>query len=778
MTIKPILLTLVLMTFPAAHPGFAQATDRSGAPNGEGGRQRPSRLDLPASAAKDEAVLDQAMPAVAKGLMAGYKENDREVHLDNLFRLQMVAGQYAEAIRSIQSLRVLQKSLALTKVDAQTLPYEIFCNAKLKQASGGLSFTQAFQQSFREAFAIMNDWAAYRAAASFTFALPSAQSELKAMLDQRSDKTTLAAVEALALVRTYQPYVCFREMLPLAKALVAEDDARRYIIQNDVLIKTEEGATISAVIYRQKSVHAPQPTALSFTIYADQGNYSQARLGAAHGYVGMIAYSRGKALSPDAIAPYEHEVQDVPAVIDWISRQSWSDGRVGMFGGSYNGFTQWAATKHLHPALKTIVPYVAAIPGLGLPMENNVFLNANYGWAFYVTDNKYLDDKVYSDRERWRSLNRTWFASGKPYREIDQVDGTPNPWLQRWLQHPSYDAYWQAMVPFQEDFARINIPVLTITGYYDDGQISALEYLNNHYTYNPNANHYLIIGPYDHFGSQRSRKEPVLREYAIDPVAQIDTPEITFEWLDYVLRGGKKPALLEDKINYQVMGANEWKHAPSLAKMSNETLTLYLTDEKEGDHYRLAKDKPAKPRSLSQVVDLADRKNQTNTDYYPFPIVGGKPDFSTGYAFISAPFEEAVEVDGTFSGEIKAIINKKDMDIGVVLYEVMPGGELFNLSYFLGRASYAQDMSLRHLLTPGNVEAIPFRRTRLVSRKLSKGSRLLVLLDVNKNAFAEVNHGTGKDVGTESSLDAKTPLEIQWRSDSYVSIPIYRSPLR
>jgi predicted acyl esterase len=193
------------------------------------------------------------------------------------------------------------------------------------------------------------------------------------------------------------------------------------------------------------------------------------------------------------------------------------------------------------------------------------------------------------------------------------------------------------------------------------------------------------------------------------------------------------------------------------------------------DHYHLAsKEKPSQPASLAQTVDLADRKNSTNNDYYPFPIVGGKPDFSTGYAFISEPFDQPVEVDGTCSGEIKAIINKKDMDIGVVLYEVMPNGELFHLSYFLGRASYAHDMTTRNLFTPAKVESIPFDRTRMVSRRLSKGSRLLIMLNVNMNPFAQINYGTGKDVSDENISDAKEPLRIQWLTDSYVKIPIWR----
>ncbi len=189
------------------------------------------------------------------------------------------------------------------------------------------------------------------------------------------------------------------------------------------------------------------------------------------------------------------------------------------------------------------------------------------------------------------------------------------------------------------------------------------------------------------------------------------------------MRDGKKPELLKDKINYPVMGANEWKHAPSLEKMSNEMLTLYLTDAKSGDYYQLSKGKPAQPGFLYQEVDFADRKTTNNNDYYPNPIIVKKLDLSNGFAFISAPFDAPVSIDGTFLGEIKASINKKDMDIGVALYEVMPNGELFHLSYFLGRASYARDMSVRKLLTPGKVGSIPFDKTRMVSRRLIPSRR-------------------------------------------------------
>jgi len=406
-----------------------------------------------------------------------------------------------------------------------------------------------------------------------------------------------------------------------------------------------------------------------------------------------------------------------------------------------------------------------------LPMENNVFLFVNYAWAFYATNNKTLDNETYNDRKRWNALNNKWYTSGKSYRQIDSVDGAPNKWLQRWLQHPGYDKYWQAFAPYQDEFAKINIPVLTISGYYDDS--SSLYYFKEHYKYNKNADHYLLIGPYDHFGTRRPNRDRVLRGYTVDPAAWIDGPEITFQWMDYVLRGGKKPELLKDKINYQVMGANEWKHSPSLEKMSNATLVLYLTDKKSGNYYQLSGEKPSGGGALDQEVDFADRKT-ANNDSYPYLIVGKKPNLSNGFSFISEPFEREIEISGTFSGEIKATINKQDMDIGVVLYEVLPNGELFQLSYFTGRASYAGDMSVRKLLTPGKVESIPFDNTRMVSRRLGKGSRLLVTLNINKNPSAQINYGTGKDVSDEDINDAKTPLQIKWHNDSFVKIPIWK----
>ena len=547
-----------------------------------------------------------------------------------------------------------------------------------------------------------------------------------------------------------------------------------YEINDKILVKTKDGAEISAMMVRKKDAVAALPIILQYTIYVNhERDLSSLKLIADNGYVGVIAYTRGKNLSSSEIVPYEYDGRDANDVIDWISKQSWCNGKIGMYGGSYNAFTQWAAAKYAHPALKTIISAAAGGPGMGLPMENNIFINPNYQWAFYVTSNKTLDNDVNDDRERFNTMQNKWWESGAAYRQIDSIDGTPNKWLQRWLQHPGYDKYWQDMVPYKTDFSKINVPVLAIDGYYNDSQLSGLYYLREHAKYNKNAEQYLILGPYGHFGAQIGGEAEV-NEYKVDPVSLIDFRAMRFEWFNYILKSGKKPDFLKDKVNYEVMGANQWKHAASLDKISNSSLTFYLSDNLLKDNYQLVENKPNKSGFINQEVDFKER-TAMNGGFYPYPIVKPELDKGNGLSFISEPLENATEIAGAFEGQIKASINKKDMDISIAIYELTPNGEYFQLSYYVGRASYAKNREKRLLLKPNKVETIPVSNSRLVVRQMALGSRLVLVLNVIKNSAYQINYGTGNEVSDESIADAKTPLKVKWFNNSYIKIPIQKN---
>jgi hypothetical protein len=559
----------------------------------------------------------------------------------------------------------------------------------------------------------------------------------------------------------------------LAQSIPANDStlSKRYIINDSVLIKTSDGAHISALVVRKKEQQVPQAAILVFTIYARKTDIKKAIEAADSGYVGVVAYTRGKRYSPDAIVPYEYDGADAYDVIDWIARQPWSNQQVAMYGGSYSGYTQWAATKRLHPALKTIVPSASCAPGLDVPLTNNVQMSFTFPWIWYVSNNKWLDETDYRS-PLWENVYQQWFEQGSAYRALDTLAGRPgNTVFQRWISHPSYDQYWQAMIPYKQDFAHINIPVLTTTGYYDGGQIGATYYLREHLKYNPGANHYFLIGPYGHFGCQ-GYPDSVYNGYPIDPAARIPIHDIIFQWFDYILKGGPKPAILKNKINYQVMGTNQWKHTPSLETMANDTLTFYLAPATRGTKHQLITQRNLKQAFTKQSIDFADRSRR-HSYYYANNIIYDSL-LTSGLVFTSQPLKTPLQLAGNFSGKLAAMINKKDMDYSIVLFEQMPDGRYFYLSYFMGRASYASNPSHRQLLTPGKKELIPFTNTYITSRQLQKGSRIVAILNINKSPFEQINYGTGKDVNIETIKDANTHLHIRWYSDSYLKIPVWK----
>jgi len=558
-------------------------------------------------------------------------------------------------------------------------------------------------------------------------------------------------------------------------------DSTAYLYET---ILIEQGdVEISAIIFRPKNQEKPQPAILFHTIYAFPNDSIIAKRAAERGYISIVSYSRGKVHSTNDIMPYEHDAEDVHIVLDWIQAQSWSNGSVGMYGGSYSGFVQWAAAQKRHPALKTIVPSVSAAPGIAEPMENGIYANGLYTWPLYVASNRYLNDSIYGDRDRYPALFFEWFDQGIAYNKMDSLDGLQNPVWQKWLEHPTYDAYWQRMIPQKEDYAQIDIPVLTTTGYFDPGQVGALHYLQQHYQYHPNPEHYLLIGPYDHYGA-RSQPAQNVGGYEIDEVANLNIRDVIFEWFDYVLKDGSKPAILDDKINYQVMGANSWRHVPEPKDIATDTLTFYLSDQPsdlrapfgEGNagqphHFSLSPQKPGETGHFEQVIDFADRESQNNY-FTPF-ILSDTLTTGGGFSFVTPPFAEGTILSGVYSGALEVAINKRDFDFSTVLYEYTPDGQFFKLTFRnMVRASLAKDRTQRRLLTPGKQEIIPYTSTRMTSKRIQKGSRLVLVVNGNKHPFDQVNYGTGQDVSTENIHDAIEPLEIRWFNDSFIRIPV------
>ena len=682
------------------------------------------------------------------------------------FKFQLIRGDYEDALTSIK------KRIAETPIDqSQYLDvYKHYVEAKLSK-NFKETFTKAYSKYVKNAddlqvinldkFLIVRDPTDYYVS-NFNTTYNNIKSE------------KISQSIAIDLVKKYFLKTVFSATRAIYFDEIKQDHKRRYIINDSIVIPMKDGAEVSIVLIQRKGRSTTKKsTILVSSVYAGT-NEVGAMLAASKGYNGVISNTRGKRLSKSDIKPLEYENTDVYEVIDWISKQPWSNKKVAMCGGSYNGFTQWASMKHkVHPALKTIVPMVAVAPGIDYPMENNVLHNYSYSWNFYVTNNKFLDFEASNDFNRWNNLKNTWYKTGVAFNKLDSLDGQVNKLWSNYMQHPSYDEYWKKMIPYKEEFAKIEIPILTITGYYDDSQLGAMYYYNQHHKYAKNPNHYLLVGPYDHWTAQ-TKPEESLRNYKLDKVALINIEEdIVYQWFDYILNGKEKPSILKDKVNFQVMGTNTWMHKPSLSAMTNDTLTFHLSADKTNDFHALKS--KANASKVDMTVDFKDRESMTNTEYYPWPLEREEINLKDGLIFKSEALKEDVIINGSFFGNLAFAINKKDVDYSVIVYQLTPEGTYFHLSYYIGRASYAKDREHRNLLTANDIRQVSFNNSKLISKKLEKGSRIVVVLNVNKNNNAQLNYGSGKDVNEESIKDAKAPLKITFTGNSSISLPIWSS---
>ena len=726
-------------------------------------------LEFQAPASVSDAATPGVMRDLAERLLPVYQEPDPDRYLANLSALQMAAGDYVAADASRESLRERRKHADSGRPGSRGTIYDVYAHAKSLETEDHLAFPEAFQRTYDEAIARLSDHDAYAVEEWLQLSPPESRDDFQSLLLQQRPMDTINQADAVKLVWAYLAYQTYREVSPLVASLEAKDDARRYATDDEILIPIPWRPTLHVRVIRPKGAAGPLAALLELSIDPSR-NFAKEY--AAHGYAGVAAYmERGCAIP---FVPYQHDAEEARALILWIAKQPWSDGRVAMVGEGYSGFTAWAAAARPPAALKAIATSAPLAPGIDMPMVGGIFENSAYRWSLQVTNTDPSLDASFADDAAWRALNEKWYRSGRPYRDLGRMFGRPNPIFIRWLNHPSYDRFWQTMVPFREQFAHLDIPILTTSGYFDDAAPAALYYFSQHLRYNPHADHTLLIGPYDGSVIQHgSLTSAVLRDYAIDPAARLDLRELRYQWLDHAMKGAQLPQQLRGRINYQVMGANEWQQAPSFEALAADAQRYYLdaSGSGAGSSHRLARRKNPKLAAIAQTIRFKDRSDAgwlPPTDLITRSLVT-----HNAVLYQSDPLPKATRVSGLVKGRLDFEVNKMDMDLNIAMYELRSSGEylrLFNPAYEL-RLSYAADRVHRHLLKAGERQAVSFTVERMTSRQLEKGSRLVMVLRVSKRPDREINYGTGADVSEESMADGRAPLKVRWFNDSYIEVP-------
>jgi hypothetical protein len=585
------------------------------------------------------------------------------------------------------------------------------------------------------------------------------------------------------LIRSLLSLLACALVSPLAAAQETQEEKEIDLIWG-AKIPMRDGVQLNATVYKPREMNAPLPVVFILTPYISDRYHERAFYFSQNGYVSVLVDVRGRGNSGGTFEPFVNDGRDGYDIVEWLARQPWSNGKVAMWGTSYNGFDQWATLKEFPAHLATIVPRASPHVPLGFPFWNNIASTYQMRWMTAtsgVTSNPNLARGL-------TGINRALYLQHRPFRELDKMVGNPSPIFQKWLDHPIPDAYWDAMNPTVDDYKRINIPILTITGYYDAAQPGALEYYKRHMQYGSpesRVQHYLIIGPWNHPGVRLPRRE--VGGLRFGPASLLDMNKLDQDWYDWTMKGGPKPEFLKKRVAYYVVGpgAEEWKYANSLEAIASEKRTLYLhSDGRANDVFHsgfLREEKPSQSPPDSYVYDPLDVRpaellrgwggHSLTNQRYALNL------FGNGLVYHSEPFPEVTEITGFLKFVTWMAMDVPDTDFFVRVYEIQPDGTSIRLTRDSMRARYRESLRQEKLVTPGEINRYEFNSFTFFSRRIAKGSRLRLVLWSPNMIYWEKNYNSGGVVAEESGKDARTAhitLYHDAEHPSFLELPVVK----
>jgi len=584
--------------------------------------------------------------------------------------------------------------------------------------------------------------------------------------------------------QTRRAATLFAFLLLALTAVSLAEESQDVDLQWGVRIPMRDGVELAATLYRPAGQKEPLPVVFTLTPYIGDTYHLRALYFARHGYVFALVDVRGRGSSGGTFDPMAQEARDGYDAVEWLARQSWSNGKVAMWGGSYAGYDQWATAKERPPHLATIVPAAAAHPGVDFPYVNNIFYPYDMQWLTY-TSGRTPNVNLFGESSYWMQKFRELYLAHRPFRELDAIVGNPSPVFQRWLAHPAYDEHWKAMVPTPEQFAALDLPILTITGHYDGDQPGALSFYRDHMRYAAKAardRHYLIIGPWDHAGTRTPKRE--VGGLTFGEASVLDLNALHTEWYGWTMKGGAKPKFLEKRVAYYVVGpgAEKWKYADSLEEIGAERRILYLKGS-AGDAFHsgsLADAKPAGPAEPDRYVydPLDVRPEELEREDVEKPITDQRYAlnlFGDGLVYHSEPFAEATEVSGQVKLTLWIALDVPDTDLKADLYEILPDGGSIALTSDLVRARYRESREKETLVPPGKALRYEFTGFSWFSRRVAKGSRLRLVVSCPNSIYAQKNYNSGGVVADETAKDARTAHVVLYHDaerPSALEIPV------
>ena len=533
----------------------------------------------------------------------------------------------------------------------------------------------------------------------------------------------------------------------------------------DVRVPMRDGVTLSADIYRPNTTE-PVPVILVRTPY-DNGVAGQVAAGkkwAARGYAYVVQDVRGRGESDGTFYPLVTEAKDGYDSIEWLARQPWSNGRVGMMGGSYLGWVQVYAAGLNPPGLKAIIPSVTPPdPDRNFPVQFGAYSPSTLSWLAAISGKTMQDISQHDLRGAYSAL---------PLYDADQRLGRTLTAWRDWLDHPTRDAYWEAQA-YQKLLLGSTIPMFHVSGWYDDVLVGTTE---NFVNLAGHPNQFLMIGPWGHHINEKRQ----IGAIDFGPHALVNIDSLYLRWFDRWLKQSRNNAERDPKVRIFRIGDNRWLDEAEWPLARTRYVRYYLAgggkaNSRFGDG-RLDTLPPATQPADHYRADPMNPFIFVTDD--AFNQIGGPDDYrkveerKDVLVYTTAPLPRPLDVCGPLAVKLFAASSAKDADFATKVIAVRPDGFALRLNDGIVRARFRQGMDKEVMLTPGRVEEYQIDNWSTCIR-LAAGWRLR--LEVASHAFPKFDRNlqTGGPIGKEATGQVADQTIYHDRDRaSYLLVPV------
>jgi uncharacterized protein len=550
-------------------------------------------------------------------------------------------------------------------------------------------------------------------------------------------------------------------------AAVSQAQQTDVVVEHGVPATMRDGTILRADIYRPKQP-GRYPVLLQRTPYNKAGGTGFGYRAAANGYVVIIQDVRGRYTSDGEWYTFKYESDDGYDTIEWAAALPYSDGKVGMFGGSYVGATQMLAAITHPPHLAGICPVVTA---------SNYHSNWTYqGGAFEQWFNESWTSGLAQDtlnrqvEKNTDALGGEWKLPLTSYPLFNgHADTSLNdlaPYFVDWLAHPNFDDYWKRW-SIEDHYSQITVPALTVSAWYDifqDGSLRNFQGLKREAA-NATARNgqHLLVAIGGHSGGGRHIG-------AVDfgpAAAEFNEDAVTLAWYNYLFKGAKNQ-FSEKPVRIFVMGTNQWRDEDDWPLLRARATKYYLHAEHAANSLRGDGTLTTQAPNSTEAAD-----HYTYDPANPVPTIGGPLCCDATHlppgprdqrpaearddvlVYTTDAFPRDTEVTGPITLDVFVKSSAVDTDLTGKLVDVWPDGFAQNLTEGILRASYRNSQSKPELLNPGQIYQLTISLWS-TSNVFLKGHRLR--LEVSSSNFPRFdrNLNTGRSGEFETHWTSAT----------------------